>query len=110
MEVHSRAAWYGSSAMKRHGRLATWIAGLAGALTVALAVTAGERVHAPVDKVVLITIDTLRADHVGAYGGPVPTPAIDRLAAECVLLEQAFTPTASTGPAAHDPLVEHQRR
>ncbi len=52
-----------------------------------------------VDSVVLITIDTLRADHVSAYGGPVPTPAIDRLAAQGVLLETAYTPTPSTGPA-----------
>jgi arylsulfatase A-like enzyme len=47
----------------------------------------------------LITIDTLRADHVGAYGGPVATPAIDALAAEGALVEQAFTPIPSTGPA-----------
>jgi arylsulfatase A-like enzyme len=60
---------------------------------------AADRERAPVDRVVLITIDTLRADHVAAYGGPVPTPAIDRLAAEGVLVEQAFTSIASTGPA-----------
>jgi arylsulfatase A-like enzyme len=52
-----------------------------------------------VDSVVLITIDTLRADHVSAYGGPVPTPAIDKLASQGALLETAYTPTPSTGPA-----------
>jgi arylsulfatase A-like enzyme len=83
--------------MRRCRRLALGIASLAGAL--ALGAAAGERERPPVDKLVLITIDTLRADHVGAYGGPVPTPAMDRLAAEGVLVEQAFTPIASTGPA-----------
>ena len=52
-----------------------------------------------VDRVVLVTIDTLRADHVGAYGGPVATPHLDRLAAEGALVEQAVTPVPSTGPA-----------
>ena len=50
-------------------------------------------------RVVLITVDTLRADHVGAYGGPVATPNIDRLAREGALLEQACSPMGSTGPA-----------
>jgi len=48
---------------------------------------------------VLITIDTLRADHVGVYGGPVATPALDRLAAEGAVVEHAYTPVPSTGPA-----------
>ena len=32
-------------------------------------------------NVLLITIDTLRADALGSYGGPAATPALDRLAA-----------------------------
>jgi arylsulfatase A-like enzyme len=48
---------------------------------------------------VLISVDTLRADHVGAYGGPVATPVLDGLAAQGVLIEQATTPTPTTGPA-----------
>ena len=40
----------------------------------------------PAPNIVLILIDTLRADHVGAYGYPRPTsPNIDRLAAAGVL-------------------------
>ena len=50
-------------------------------------------------SLVLITIDTLRADHVGVYGGPVATPYLDRLASQGVLVESAYTPTPSTGPA-----------
>jgi len=46
-------------------------------------------------NVILITIDTLRSDHVSCYGNsPVETPNIDRLAAEGV----RFTNAASTVP------------
>jgi len=42
--------------------------------------------------VFLITIDTLRADHVGCYGyEQVETPALDALAADGVRFTQAFT-------------------
>ena len=42
--------------------------------------------------VYLITIDTLRADHVGCYGyKQVETPALDGLAADSVRFTQAFT-------------------
>jgi hypothetical protein len=88
--------------MRRCGRLAIGVASLAGALALALgagADQAADRERAPVDRVVLITIDTLRADHVAAYGGPVPTPAIDRLAAEGVLVEQAWSRPSRPSPA-----------
>jgi len=45
----------------------------------------GADLHAiPNQNVLLITIDTLRADALGCYGGPAATPALDRLAAEGV--------------------------
>ena len=51
-------------------------------------------------NIVLISIDSLRADHVGAYGYPKPTsPTIDRLAAEGLVLERAFSTTSWTLPA-----------
>ncbi|RME24316.1 MAG: hypothetical protein D6798_11510 [Deltaproteobacteria bacterium] len=51
--------------------------------------------------VVLITIDTLRADHVGVLSStsPARTPSIDALAADGVLYTQAFSPISVTGPA-----------
>jgi choline-sulfatase len=49
--------------------------------------------------IVLISVDSLRADHVGAYGGPVATPAIDALAREGVLVEEAFSSIPAGGPA-----------
>jgi arylsulfatase A-like enzyme len=51
-------------------------------------------------SVLLVTIDTLRADRVGAYGDEAArTPRLDRLAQEGVLFEQAFTPVPLTLPA-----------
>ena len=48
----------------------------------------------------LVTIDTLRADHVGAYGHrPARTPVLDGLAAEGFLFERASTSSVLTGPS-----------
>ncbi|MEJ7728315.1 MAG: sulfatase-like hydrolase/transferase [Polyangiaceae bacterium] len=48
----------------------------------------------------LVTIDALRADHVGAYGYERPiTPRIDRLATEGLLFEAAYTQTPHTSYA-----------
>jgi arylsulfatase A-like enzyme len=50
--------------------------------------------------VVLISIDTLRRDHVGAYGYPRPTtPRIDALARQGVLAEDAVSTSSWTLPA-----------
>jgi hypothetical protein len=47
--------------------------------------------------VVLLSIDALRADHVGAYGYARPTtPNIDALAAEGALFQAAYCPTPHT--------------
>ena len=55
---------------------------------------------APVRRIVLVTIDTLRADHVGAYGHPLPTtPFLDRLARDGVLFADVSATSASTGPS-----------
>lgn len=48
----------------------------------------------------VITMDTTRADALGAYGQVLPTsPAIDRMAAEGVLFEQCNTAAPSTLPS-----------
>ncbi len=49
--------------------------------------------------VVLVTVDTLRADHLGVYGGDVATPHFDRLAREGVLVEQAVAHVPLTRPS-----------
>ncbi len=54
----------------------------------------------PRPNIILITIDTLRADHVGAYGYAVgATPSIDRLAEQGRMFLQATTPFPRTTPA-----------
>ncbi|MCS6915528.1 MAG: sulfatase-like hydrolase/transferase [Myxococcales bacterium] len=51
----------------------------------------------PRPNLVLITIDALRADHVGAYGYPRPTtPALDALAREGTLFTRAWAHAPST--------------
>ncbi len=51
-------------------------------------------------NVVLLTLDTLRADHLGTYGSKdVSTPNLDQLAREGVVFEQAMTSAPLTLPA-----------
>ncbi len=54
----------------------------------------------PALNVVIITIDTLRADHLGCYGyGQIRTPNIDALASESARFEHSYTPVPVTLPA-----------
>src|SRR5438477_1336023 len=59
------------------------------------------RASAPVSgPIVVISIDTLRADHLPAYGyAKVKTPALDALAADGVLFERAYSHAPQTLPA-----------
>jgi arylsulfatase A-like enzyme len=51
-------------------------------------------------NVLLVTVDTLRANRLGCYGGTaVPTPNIDRLAERGTLFARAFAPTPLTLPS-----------
>ncbi len=51
-------------------------------------------------NLVIVTLDTTRADRIGAYGSrEVETPTIDRLASEGVLFEQAVSVAPLTLPA-----------
>ena len=59
----------------------------------------GERERPPLN-VILITLDTTRADHLGCYGSRAgATPAIDRLAARGVRFEQADSVVPLTLPS-----------
>lgn len=56
--------------------------------------------QAPPPNVLLITIDTVRADRIGAYGyANASTPVLDRLAREGVRFADATTQAPLTGPA-----------
>ncbi len=55
---------------------------------------------APRPDVLLVVLDTVRADRLGAYGqGRSPSRAFDALAAEGVLFEQAIAPSSWTWPS-----------
>src|SRR5581483_2658784 len=54
----------------------------------------------PNAPVILISIDTLRADHLAAYGAKlVDTPAIDRLASDGIVFENAYAHVPLTLPS-----------
>ena len=81
----------------------TFILALA-ALATGLAAVGGwrfARASAPVNgPIILISIDTLRADHLPAYGyRKVKTPAIDALAADGTVFERAYSHAPQTLPA-----------
>src|SRR5258705_4420169 len=59
------------------------------------------RASAPLSgPIIIISIDTLRADHLPAYGyRKVKTPAIDELAANGVVFERAYSHAPQTLPA-----------
>jgi len=59
------------------------------------------RASAPVPgPIILISIDTLRADHLPAYGyRNVTTPAIDALALDGIVFERAYSHSVQTLPA-----------
>jgi arylsulfatase A-like enzyme len=78
--------------MKARGSVVLCCALLAGHM---LSGQAQRKPSAP--NVFLITIDTLRADHVHCYGdSDIQTPAIDALAKEGMRFTQAFTPSPIT--------------
>jgi arylsulfatase A-like enzyme/tetratricopeptide (TPR) repeat protein len=69
-------------------------------LLLVLLVLSCRRAEAPKYNVLLITLDTLRADHVGAYGSTRgTTPAIDALAAGGVRFESAMSSVPLTLPS-----------
>lgn len=47
--------------------------------------------------VIIILLDAARADAFSPWGGPHPTPALERLAAEGTLFERALAPSSWTG-------------
>jgi arylsulfatase A-like enzyme len=69
------------------------------AAALALAATACEAGPEP-PNILLVTIDTLRRDHVGAYGDTrALTPNLDALAADGLVHANAYTTMPTTGPA-----------
>lgn len=80
--------------MRRHSSI-LWLGGLL------LAAGCGRRAETyPKAPVVLISVDTLRADHLPAYGyRGVATPALDRLRRDAILFENAWSHVPLTVPS-----------
>jgi arylsulfatase A-like enzyme len=76
-----------------------WAVFCAIAVILGLAGCGGERTTTVGSNVLLIVVDTLRADHVGAYGSKHATPNIDGLAARGVTFERAYSHIPITGPS-----------
>jgi arylsulfatase A-like enzyme len=53
----------------------------------------------PLPNILLIVVDTLRADYLGVYGGETDTPTVDGLAADGVLFARARSHIPITGPS-----------
>ncbi|MBU0756411.1 MAG: sulfatase-like hydrolase/transferase [Planctomycetes bacterium] len=65
-----------------------------------LCISACSEQTTPPKNVILVTLDTVRADHLGCYGyDKGTTPGMDRLAATGVVFENAFTPVPITLPS-----------
>lgn len=81
---------------RRLAAAAAAVFGVAALFAVGYGVLSGPR-RAPI---ILVSIDTLRADHLPAYGySKIPTPAIDELARTGVLFENCYTHVPLTLPA-----------
>ena len=64
------------------------------------ALAAGPASAKPAANVILITMDTLRADHVGCYGATqVQTPVLDSLCHDSVVFDHAFSQVPLTWPS-----------
>ena len=58
-----------------------------------------DRLHVP-RNLILISMDTVRADRLGCYGNPEPlTPNLDRFAAECTRFSRAYSTSNFTLPS-----------
>src|SRR4029079_6784687 len=82
-----------------HAR-SSWFPMVAGVLSTAVWILTSTHAQTPVRNVLLITNDTVRADHVGAYGySRAATPTTDRLAREGIRFDDATSQAPLTGPA-----------
>jgi choline-sulfatase len=50
-------------------------------------------------NVILVVLDTMRADRLGAYGARRPTPFLDKLAEQSIVYDRAYAPSSWTVPS-----------
>jgi arylsulfatase len=73
---------------------------IAASLLLVLATGSCAAPQPPSQRIILITIDTLRADHLGTYAYPRGvSPFLDGLAEESVVFDQAFSSSSHTAPS-----------
>jgi len=86
--------------------LARLFAGLVRAAAAALLAGCSGNAPDPAQNLLLVSIDTLRADALGVYGSTRgATPQLDTWAARGVLFERAFSHSPKTAPAHHSLLT-----
>jgi arylsulfatase A-like enzyme len=61
--------------------------------------TKSESAHRAGPNVIVLLVDTLRADYVGTYGGKAETPVIDWLAGQGAQFNKAYAPSSWTVPS-----------
>ena len=67
--------------------------------------------HQPVRRVILISCDTLRADHLGMYGyDREVSPNLDAFARDAVVFERAYGTAPHTNPALSSLLTSRMPR
>jgi len=87
---------------KRRGRRSWLVAVLAvtGGLALAAIAWTVRRSNLPPPNILMVVIDSLRADRVGSCGSPQRlTPFLDRLAAESLVYDRAYSPSSWTVPS-----------
>jgi arylsulfatase A-like enzyme len=90
--------------ISRHWRrkhpITGWVACAVFAMGVASSLVGCSPPELPPKNIVLMTIDTLRADHLGAYGYPRGvSPFLDGLAERSVVFDAAISSSSHTGPS-----------
>jgi choline-sulfatase len=98
-EVRGQARPRAERPEARQRRCAGFVVLLACVALLACDRTAERRRLAAAPDVILISVDTLRADATEPYGGPVATPNVGRLARHGTLFERAYATAPSTAPS-----------
>jgi len=73
-----------------------WIPGVALLGVLAIGTACSPALELPPERIVLVVVDTLRRDHISAYGDRVSTPRIDELAEQGQVLERPLSSFHST--------------
>lgn len=90
-----RTRWAGNPTFVALGVLSLLVSGLSAAQA-----GSGPDIFSSRPSILLLSIDTLRADHLGLYGYPRPTdPNLARATGSFTLFSSAFTPMPLTVPA-----------